>query len=178
MIQIEVNLEYKKEKKEENLKLIYNQEYWFVSAFINTNQEILKINEVIEEIQKRIKTKLNNLNERLEPEGDMPKQLNDYRDDEKNELITNIIDLGKNISIKCKWVSHIPHFHYFEENIESEFNELGSFQFVVEYYETTPEKKETIDPKYLQQIAFIALKEFEKYYHSRSNDFNQVFIIP
>ena len=27
----------------------------------------------------------------------------------------------------------------------------------------------TIDPKYLQQIAFIALKELEDYYHSRSN---------
>jgi 8-oxo-dGTP diphosphatase len=158
-------------KEKTNLKFIHEQEYWYISAFINKNPDILKMKDITEEIKGRLEKKLINLKEELEPIGDIPKGLDDYDKDEIKRITKKVIELGKNTSIiECKWVSHIEDFHYYDENIESEFHELGSFQFTIKYYNDSKSgEKEKLDPKHIQQIALIAKKELEEFYHSRDN---------
>lgn len=146
---------------ENKLKIIYNKEYWYVSAFINS--EKFDVNEKVKQIEEEIVKKLKNLNDEDLPEGF--KEILEEKQDKEN--IKNwIFNLGRNITIKCKWIPHISNFPYTHENIDSEFDELGSIQFEVEYFKNDPKEKkekEKIEPLNLQQIAIIALKELERY---------------
>jgi len=131
---------------EENLKFQYYQKLWFVSGFLN----ITKINDqqINTQIQSLIINKLSNLTD---------------KDIYRKELKDDLIEMGKNISLSCKWVPNVENFPYRDENSEREFNELGFFQFDVEYFKDNPAKKVKIIPMLIQQIPYIvlnALKEF------------------
>jgi len=130
------------------LQFIYKEEYWYISAFLNTilvDGNDISV-EIVNLIKKNFKT--------LKPEDI-------FRQDLKDE----IIDLVNNISISCQWVPFLKNFPYRDENSEREFNALGYFQFDVEYYKNDESKKERIYPMLIQQIPHIVLnilKEFDK----------------
>jgi 8-oxo-dGTP diphosphatase len=132
----------------ENLQFIYKEEFWFISAFLNTtkvNEDQLSTN-----FQTIILNKLNSLTD---------------TDIYRKELKDDLIEMGKNISISCKWVSYLDNFPYRDENTEREYNSLGFFQFYVEYFKDNPAKKEKITPMLIQQMPYIVLnilKEFSK----------------
>lgn len=147
---------------EEELKFIYNKEYWYVSAFINTKH--FKFDEQKKEIEQKLKEKLRN----LKP-TDMPGGLKDYGKEKSEQISDKVIELGSNISLKCKWIVHIPNLDYCHENIESKFDELGSFRFEIEYYKSELDKKESVEPLHLQQIAIIALDELKNYNYREFN---------
>ena len=130
----------------ENLKFQYHQEFWFISAFLN----ITKSNEqqISTQIQSLIINKLSNLTD---------------KDIYRKELKDDLLEMGKNISLSCKWVPYVENFPYRDENSEREYTELGYFQFDVEYFKDNLAKKVKIIPMLIQQIPYIvlnALKEF------------------
>jgi len=130
------------------IQFIYKEEYWYISAFLNTVLEdgMVKSAEIVNLIKENFKT--------LKPE-------NIFRQDLKEE----IIDLVNNISISCQWVPFLKNFPYRDENSEREFNTLGYFQFDVEYYKNDQSKKEKIYPMLIQQVPHIVLnilKEYDK----------------
>ena len=132
----------------EELRFIYKEEYWYISAFLNT--VLVDGAEKSAEIESLIKSELKN----LKPE-DIFRQ--DLKDD--------IIGMVNNISLDCKWIPFLKNFPYKDENSEREFNTLGYFQFEVEYYENVQSNKEKIYPMLIQQVPYIVLnilKEFSK----------------
>jgi len=132
----------------EDLQFIYKEEYWYISAFLNTAfvDGTEKSAEIANLIKKNFKT--------LKPEDI-------FRQDLKDE----IIDMVNNVSISCRWVPFLKNFPYRDENSERKFNALGYFQFDVEYYKNDQSKKEKIYPMLIQQIPYLVLnilKEFDK----------------
>ncbi|TFG29052.1 MAG: NUDIX hydrolase [Promethearchaeota archaeon] len=132
----------------EELQFIYKEEYWYISAFLNT--ALINAAEKSTEIEMLIKQEFKN----LKPE-------NIFRQDLKDD----IIDMVNNISLKCQWVPFLKNFPYKDENSERDFNTLGYFQFDVEYYSSDPTKKKNLSPLLIQQVPYIVLnilKEFSK----------------
>jgi len=132
----------------EELQFIYKEEFWYVSAFLNT--ALINATEKSKEIEMLIIQEFKN----LKPE-------NIFRQDLKD----NIIDMVNNISLKCQWVPFLKNFPYKDENSERDFNTLGYFQFDVEYYSNDPTKKKNLSPLLIQQVPYIVLnilKEFSK----------------
>ncbi|MBY9018298.1 MAG: hypothetical protein KGD66_05635, partial [Candidatus Lokiarchaeota archaeon] len=106
----------------DDLQFIYKEEYWYISAFIDTS----KINgaEKSQEIEILIKERFDNLTE---------------ADVYKKELKDDLFEMVKNVYIKCRWVPYLENFPYKEENSELKFNTLGYFQFEVEHFKDHPE---------------------------------------
>ena len=127
---------------DEKIDIIYHKEYWYLSAFLNSEKMVIE--KKIEEIESIIKKRISILKR-----SDL-KQISwnpEYQD--------IVMEMGKNISIKCKWISHIPRFKYYDENLHRDFTELGSFQFEVEYFKYDLKKKEIIKPILIQQIPIL-----------------------
>ena len=108
----------------ENLQFFLKQEFWFISAFLNTT----KVNE--DQLSKQFQTIILNKLSSLTDEDIYVKELKD-----------DLLEMGKNITISCKWVSYLDNFPYRDENTEREYNLLGFFQFEVEYFKDNPAKK-------------------------------------
>jgi len=136
----------------DDLKFMYKQEFWFASAFINT--ALVNGDQKSKEIKNLIFKKLGSLKE---------------EDIFRQEFASDIIEMAKNISIKCSWVTYIENFPYRDENLEKEYNTLGYFQFDVEYYKENPEKKEKLNPLLIQQIPFIILDTLKEFSTESSN---------
>jgi len=136
----------------EILQFIYKEEFWFISAFINTT----KINTELKskEIEILIKNKFQNLTD---------------EDIYKKELKEDLFELIRNISIKCSWVTCLSNFPYKDENSERDYNTLGYFQFEVEYYKDNPSKKESVKPMLIQQVPFILLKVLKEFNNKAEN---------
>lgn len=151
---------------EESLRFIYEKEYWYISAFINTNEFIGETK--AEEIEALLLNRLKNLTE-----NDLIKAykfLDKYPNaEEKKRILANMV---KSIEIECDWEPFFQNFPYIDENnpytednMDLTYNTLGYFKLEVEYYKNEPFYKETITPDILQQIPFISidiLKEFNK----------------
>jgi 8-oxo-dGTP diphosphatase len=151
---------------EESLRFIYEKEYWYISAFINTNEFIGETK--AEEIEALLLNRLKNLTE-----NDLIKAykfLDKYPNaEEKKRILSNMV---KSIDIECDWEPFFQNFPYIDENnpytednMDLTYNTLGYFKLEVEYYKNEPFYKETIAPDILQQIPFISidiLKEFNK----------------
>jgi len=151
---------------EENLRFVYEKEYWYISAFINTHMFIGETK--AEEIEALLLEKLKNLNE-----NDLQKAykfLDKYpKAEEKKRLL---VEMAKSIDIECDWVPFFQNFPYTDEKnpftIDNEpltYNTLGYFKLEVEYYRNEPFQKEKIAPDIIQQIPFISkdiLKKFNK----------------
>lgn len=132
----------------EDFQFIYKEEYWYISAFLNT--VLVESAAKSAEIESLIKEEF----KKLKPEDI-------FRQDLKDE----IIGMVNNISLNCKWIPFLKSFPYKDENSEREFNTLGYFQFDVEYYKNDQTKKETLNPLLIQQVPYIVLnilKEFGK----------------
>jgi len=131
----------------EPLQFIYKEEFWYVSAFINSAN--INAEAKSKEIEDIIKTKFKNLEE---------------KDIFRKDLKKKILELTKHISITCSWVKCISNFLYKDENSERGFNTLGYFQFEVEHYKEDPSSKKSLKPLLLQQIPFLLLnilKDFD-----------------
>ncbi|NVM16907.1 MAG: NUDIX domain-containing protein [Candidatus Lokiarchaeota archaeon] len=151
---------------EENLRFVYEKEYWYISAFINTNEFIGETK--AEEIEALLLDRLKNLTE-----NDLKKAykfLEKYPNAEEKKR--SLVNMAKSINIECDWEPFFQNFPYTDENNpytedskDLTYNTLGYFKLEVEYYRHEPFQKERITPDILQQIPFISidiLKEFSK----------------
>ncbi|MFW9942822.1 MAG: NUDIX domain-containing protein [Candidatus Thorarchaeota archaeon] len=132
----------------ESLQFIYKEEFWFISAFLNTSK--VDTEQLSMLLQNLIHDKLSNLTD---------------DDIYRKELKDDLMDMAKNITLTCKWVPYVENFPYTDENSERKYNVLGFFKFDIEYYKNNPSKKEKITPILVQQIPYIVLnvlKEFSK----------------
>ena len=151
---------------EENLRFVYEKEYWYISAFINTNEFIGETK--AEEIEALLLDRLKNLSE-----NDL-KKTNKYLDkypnaEEKKRTLSN---MAKSINIECDWEPFFQNFPYTDENnpftVDNKdltYNTLGYFKLEVEYYRNEPFQKDSITPDLIQQIPYISidiLREFNK----------------
>ena len=136
----------------DDLHFIYKQEFWFASAFINT--ALVSGDQKSKEIEDLIFEKLGGLKE---------------QDIFRKELVSDILEMVENLSIKCSWIPYIENFPYKDEDLEKEYDSLGYFQFEVEYYKENPEKKEKLNPLLIQQIPFIILDVLKGFTSKRSN---------
>ncbi|UCD01220.1 MAG: NUDIX hydrolase [Promethearchaeota archaeon] len=151
---------------EGNLQFIYRKEYWYVSAFINTNEFIGETK--AEEIEALLLKRLKDLSD-----NDLKKvftflEKTPYAEEKKDILI----EMAKSISIECDWEPFFQNFPYIDEDnpyTEDDkdliYNTLGYFKFEVEYFKNESFKKEKIKPDLIQQVPFIVLdilKEFSK----------------
>jgi len=126
------------------IKISYNEEYWFISAFINTN--FIDRQQIAKKIEKIVNTRISNITE---------------KDAWLKELADSLMKMANNISLSCNWVDYIPIFPFHHENSDQFYDVLGYFEFHVEYYKDNPEKKKTIEPNLLQQIPHIILTELK-----------------
>ena len=156
----------------EELQFIYYKEYWYISAFINTNQFIGE--DKAEEIEALLLNRLNNITE-TEFKRSF-EFLDKYPNaEEKKRVLT---DMVKNISIECDWE---PFFHnfpytdennpYTEDNKDLIYNTLGYFKLEVEYYRDEPFKKESITPDILQQVPFVVVQILKEFAKNKENEF-------
>ena len=151
---------------EENLRFVYEKEYWYISAFINTNEFIGETK--AEEIEALLLDRLKNLTEQ-----DLKKAykfLDKFPNAEENKRA--LVNMAKSIEIECDWEPFFQNFPYTDENNpytednkDLTYNTLGYFKLSVEYYRNEPYQKDGITPDLVQQIPFISidiLKEFSK----------------
>ncbi|MFX1437796.1 MAG: NUDIX domain-containing protein [Promethearchaeota archaeon] len=137
------------------MEFVYKEEYWFVSTFLNTS--IIDGNNKSQEVEKEIKIRLKNLRKE-----DIYYKIRD-------EYGETIIDMAKNVSIKCKWIPYLENFPYEDENSQRKYDTLGFFQFDVEYYKIDPVKKQNIKSNFIQQIPQILLAYLRTYSKKEEN---------
>lgn len=157
---------------EESLSFIYEKEYWYISAFINTNEYIGETK--AEEIEEYLKVKLNNLNQ-----INLKKAftyLDKYPHAKEKKGI--LINMAKSISIECDWKPFFQNFPYTDENKpftedskDLVYNTLGYFRLEVEYYKNEPYQKRRISPDLIQQIPFIAINFLKDFGEKKENQF-------
>ncbi|MFX1236441.1 MAG: NUDIX domain-containing protein [Promethearchaeota archaeon] len=139
----------------ENIQFIYKEEYWFISAFLKTSRRSDdKKNPSIDGYEKS-----------KEIEALLINKLSNLKDEDifKKDLKDDILELAKNVALKCTWKPYMTNFPYNDENSERSYDTLGFFQFDVEYYKNNPERKKTIRPMLIQQIPYIVLNELKKF---------------
>ena len=141
----------------ENLQFILKQVFYYVSAFIHSTK--IDGNQISAEIEKAVKHKLNNLSD-----------MDIYRKDLKDR----IIEIAKNTTIECSWVSYVEHFPYQDENSDKDYNTLGYFQFNVDHYKDKPLEKEKLTPMLLQQIPYLILGVLTEL--SRKEEYKAIYL--
>ena len=129
-----------------SLKFIENEQFWYVSAFLDSSR--LDGWQISTEIERIIKEKLDSLTE---------------DDIYRKELKDDLFEMVKNVSIICKWVPYLESFPYRDENSDYLYNTLGYFEFGVNYYQNDPGKKELLSPMLIQQIPYIVLNSLKRY---------------
>ncbi|MHA1461221.1 MAG: hypothetical protein ACTSO8_07040, partial [Promethearchaeota archaeon] len=141
----------------ELLQFIYKEEFWYLSAFLNS--KAVSGIEIAKKIEVFIEYKFKNLTP------------NDFY---RQDLKESIIDMVQNISIECNWVPYVEFFPYRDENTDRAFNTLGFFQFKVEHYHDQPSKKETLEPMLIQQIPYLLLDDLKDFFRDTIHD--EIFI--
>jgi len=157
---------------EENLRFVYSKEFWYISAFINTNEFIGETK--AEEIEALLLERLKNLNEK--ELGKSFKYLEKYPSAEEKKQILR--EMANSISIECDWEPFFQNFPYTDENNpyaednrDLVYNTLGYFKLEVEYFKNEPYKKEKITPDLIQQIPFITIDILKKFAKMKENQF-------
>jgi len=131
----------------ELLHFVYKEEFWYISAFLNS-KEVSGI-ETAKKIEDFIKYKFKHLTP------------NDFY---RQDLKESIIDMVQNVSIECSWVSYLEFFPYKDENTNRAFNTLGFFQFKVEHYPDQPSKRDKLKPLLIQQIPYLLLDDLKEFF--------------
>ena len=142
------------------MEFVYNKEFWYVSSFLN--EKFIDGAKKAKEIQDLVLHKVSTLT------LDDLKRIRGHRAD---EIKDTVIDMGKNLSIECKWMPYIQNFPYQDENTEKEYNALGYFQFEVEYFKDQPERKQEITPLLIQHIPILVLATLAEFEHLDENKF-------
>ncbi len=141
----------------ELLQFVYKEEFWYISAFLNS-KEVSGI-ETAKKIEDFIKYKFKHLTP------------NDFY---RQDLKESIIDMVQNVSIECSWVSYLEFFPYRDENTNRAFNTLGFFQFKVEHYPDQPSKRENLKPLQIQQIPYLLLDDLKEFF--KDTFYNRILI--
>ena len=139
---------------------IYRKEFWYISAFLNS--EKVNVEEKRSKIEAIVRDKLSKLTE-----ADLAKL--QYHGAE--EIREKVIDMVQNITFKLEWVHYIDDFPYVDENTELQYDMLGYFLFDVEYYKDQPDKRELIKPIMIQQTPVVVMNELVKYSQAEDNDY-------
>ena len=157
---------------EEKLRFIYKKEFWYISAFINTNEFIGETK--AEEIEALLLEKLRNLSEKDLKKAFAFLEKYPHAEEKKNTLV----DMANSVEIECDWEPFFQNFPYIDENNpytednkDLVYNTLGYFKFEVEYYKNEPYKKEKITPDLIQQIPFIVLDILKEFGKKQGNQF-------
>lgn len=157
---------------EEKLRFIYKKEFWYISAFINTNEFIGETK--AEEIEALLLEKLRNLSEKDLKKSFAFLEKYPHAEEKKNTLV----DMANSVEIECDWEPFFQNFPYIDENNpytednkDLVYNTLGYFKFEVEYYKNEPYKKEKITPDLIQQIPFIVLDILKEFGKKQGNQF-------
>ncbi|MFX1296602.1 MAG: NUDIX domain-containing protein [Promethearchaeota archaeon] len=143
---------------DKNLRFIYKKEFWYISALINTKK--VDCEKKVAEIKEILGKKLHNLTE---------EDLEKIKWNE--ELMKQVMELGKNITLKCEWVPFIDYFPYYNENIGLKYDMLGFFKLDVEYFKENPAKKESITPAQIQQIPTVVLNVLKGFCNQYENQY-------
>jgi 8-oxo-dGTP diphosphatase len=145
---------------EQNLQFIYKKEYWYISAFINTNEFIGETK--AEEIEALLLDRLRNLSDNELDKIFTFLEKHPHAEEKRNI----IIEMTKSISIECDWEPFFQNFPYTDEDNpytdddkDLVYNTLGFFKFEVEYFKNEPYKKEKITPDLIQQIPNILVSD-------------------
>ncbi|MBY8986630.1 MAG: hypothetical protein KGD65_16275 [Candidatus Lokiarchaeota archaeon] len=157
---------------EENLQFVYEKEYWYISAFINTNEFIGETK--AEEIEALLLDRLKNLTEH-----DLKKAykfLDKFPNAEEKKRA--LVNMAKSIEIECDWEPFFQNFPYIDENNpytednkDLTYNTLGYFKLKVEYYRNETYQKESILPDIIQQIPFISIDILKEYSKKKDNQY-------
>jgi 8-oxo-dGTP diphosphatase len=157
---------------EGNLQFIYRKEYWYVSAFINTNEFIGETK--AEEIEALLLKRLKDLSDNDLKNAFTFLEKNPHAEEKKNILI----EMAKSISIECDWEPFFQNFPYIDENNpytednkDLVYNTLGYFKFEVEYFKNEPFKKDKITSDLIQQVPFIALEILKEFSIEKDNQY-------
>ncbi|MFW9948463.1 MAG: hypothetical protein ACFFDX_16680, partial [Candidatus Odinarchaeota archaeon] len=136
---------------EENLRFVYSKEFWYISAFINTNEFVGETK--AEEIETLLLERLKNLSEK-----DFNKAfiyLEKYPHAEEKKQILR--EMANSISIECDWEPFFQNFPYTDENNpytednrDLVYNTLGYFKLEIEYFKNEPYKKDRITSDLIQ----------------------------
>ncbi|MHA1820147.1 MAG: NUDIX domain-containing protein [Promethearchaeota archaeon] len=130
------------------LKFIYKQEYWFLSAFINTKN--VNPEKKATELQGRFLERIHNVTD------DDLKSIHCMK-----EWLGIIKEMARSLnekSFKLKWHDCLEYFPFRDENEGIQYDRLGYFEFEVEYFQSEPERKKDILPGYLQELPIICSK--------------------
>ena len=158
---------------EEDLRFIYEKEYWYISAFINT-QKFIGENKA-EEIEALLLKKLRDLSDNDLEKAFKYLEKHPHAEEKKNLLV----EMSKAISIECDWQPFFQNFPYIDEDNPYEedgetlkpYNTLGYFKLEVEYFKGEPYKKEKIIPDLIQQVPFIALEILKEFCKEKENQY-------
>lgn len=134
----------------EPLQFVYKEEFWAISAFINSRK--LSGDETARKIEDFVKYKFKNLTP-----SDFYRRLT-------TDLKEIMFDMVQNISIECSWVPYLENFPYRDENTEKPYDTLGFFRFKVEHYPNQPLKKENLKLMLIQQIPYLLLNGLKEYF--------------
>lgn len=157
---------------EENLQFIYRKEYWYISAFINTNEFIGETK--AEEIEALLLERLKDLSDKELEKTITYLEKHPHAEEKKSILI----QMTKSITIECDWEPFFQNFPYVDENNpytednkDLMYNTLGYFKFEVEYFKNEPYNKEKVTPDLIQQIPHIVLDILKEFGAKKENQF-------
>ena len=143
---------------EKQLRFIYKEEFWYISAMINEGKVNCKDKGAA--MVAYLTDRLRNLTEA---------DLKTIKEDKK--LVEKVRDLANNISLSCEWVPFIDYFPFYNENAGLNFNQLGYFRFAIEYFSESPAKREAITPGIIQHIPMLALKIIKEFSGQYANQY-------
>ncbi|MFX1520301.1 MAG: hypothetical protein ACFFCD_10315 [Promethearchaeota archaeon] len=125
-----------------NRKLIFKEQWWFVSAFSAIRDQELK--NKISEMSNFAKEQLTSYNE----DNIDPKFVPNVEDRKQ------IVKIAKHLDINCSWLDYVENFDF--EIKENRYSKLGSIRFRVRLNENpkNPIAPEQIRSNHMQQIVF------------------------
>ena len=157
---------------EGNLQFIYKKEYWYISAFINTNEFIGETK--AEEIEALLLERLKNLSDKELEKTITFLEKHPNAEEKRNTLM----EMTKSIIIECDWEPFFQNFPYTDENNpytednkDLVYNTLGYFKLEVEYFKNEPYNKEKVTPDLIQQVPYIVLDTLKEFGAKKENQF-------
>lgn len=141
----------------DELRFLYQKEFWFISAFLNSGQLDVQARE--RELEALLSETLHSLS---------PKELERLSDP---LLAALALDAARSATLRCRWHSFLEGFPYHEENTSLVYNKLGYFEIEVEYFPGSPSRRQALRPVVLQQLPALALARLKRYSTLKVNSY-------
>ncbi|HRI50487.1 MAG TPA: NUDIX hydrolase [Pseudomonadota bacterium] len=131
------------------VQFVPRREIWFVSAFVNS--AAMDAYARAKELATLLQAELQGLKaEQLPRLADRP------------ELQARALAMAHSVQLRGSWNPYVDGFPYHDENTGLHFNKLGYFEFDVEYFAQTPERRSEIEPVLVQQPPVIAAERLRR----------------